>query len=84
MGAVPARCWKELAGTSHPMPLIHSPTHCRLHTNTPQRPSELMPTVARGGPSCACFVSITQTCCAARGNTSCMCRYTAYKKSVFY
>jgi hypothetical protein len=41
MGAVRACCWKELAETSHPMPLIHSPTHCRLLTNTPQRPSEL-------------------------------------------
>jgi hypothetical protein len=29
MGAVPARCWKELAESPYHMLLIYSPTHCR-------------------------------------------------------
>jgi hypothetical protein len=41
VGAVPARCWKEPAETSHAIPLRHSPTHCRWHSKTPQRLSEL-------------------------------------------
>ena len=41
MGAVPAHCWKEFAEVPHPMPPMHIPTRCRLHTHTPQRHSEL-------------------------------------------
>jgi hypothetical protein len=41
MGALPACCWKELAETPHPLPLIQSPTPSRLHTNTLQRAPEL-------------------------------------------